>query len=458
MAHFHIHSTPVLLLTGYLGSGKTTLLNRILHNKKGIRFAVIVNDIGEVNIDSFLVARQGVVSQSDDSLVSLDNGCICCTLKMDLVEQITDLLKLKKFDYIVIEASGICDPQPIAYSICSIPELGEEYFQYGIPRLDCLVTVVDALRMRDEFSNGKKILTDRRDDDIENLIVQQIEFCNIVLLNKISEVDRKDVDYLKQIVTVLNPNAKIIETDYADVDFKEIFDTHMFDYRRVNYGAGWLAEFDKETTLEEDLLAKYPHMAEEIKALWSDREEEHDHHCHQHDDHECCCHHHDDDDDECECHHHDDHSEHHHHDEDGCCCCGHHHHHNENGEAEEYGISTFVYYRRAPFDYSKFDRFLNNEWPRSIIRCKGVCYFSRELNKMYLFEQAGTQVQLSDYGEWLSELPEEEIQLRLFMDPSLNADWDDEYGDKKQKLVFIGQKMEKEAIIRALDNCLVTNF
>ncbi len=402
---------PVLLLTGYLGSGKTTLLNRILSNNKGIKFAVIVNDIGEVNIDARLIQQGGVVGQKDDSLVALQNGCICCTLKMDLVEQLHDIIALHRFDYIVIEASGICEPEPIAQTICSMPRMELKYVIDGLPRLDCIVTVVDALRMRDEFGNGNDLLKkDIDEEDIENLIIQQIEFCNVVLLNKASEVSKDELARVKEIIRALQPKAKIIECDYGDVDFDEILGTGMFDFDEVATSAAWINELEKHHEEEDD-----------------DEEEEH--------------HHHHDDDDEDE-----DEHEHHHH---------HHHHDHEGGEVEEYGIGTFVYYARNPFNINKFDYFIAHQYPKSVIRSKGICYFDDQPDTCYLFEQAGKQTTLKDVGRWYATMPREELLEMMEENPSLVADWDDTYGDRMQKIVFIGQNMDKEAIKKDLDACLV---
>ena len=429
MSSFYNHSTPVLLLTGYLGSGKTTLVNHILTNRRGIRFAVIVNDIGEVNIDASLIQRGGIVDQNDDSLVALQNGCICCTLKMNLVEQLTDLMRMRRFDYIVIEASGICEPEPIARTICSIPRMGEEYTMYGLPRLDCVVTVVDALRMQSEFACGDKLLGSTiGEEDIENLIIQQVEFCNIVLLNKVSEVKPDEVDRLHKIVLQLNPGVKIIDCDYANVDLDEIVDTHCFNYDRTSASATWVRELERLSTDEENEAAKYP---------------EHEHH-HHHDEEEEHGHHHHDEEEEHEHHHH-------HHDEDGH---HHHHHHHDGGEVEEYGIGTFVYYRRQAFDLDKFDRLVNLNWPKEVIRAKGICYFSFNPDMSYLFEQAGVQVKVSEAGQWYATMPEDELLDMMQRDAGLAHDWDEEYGDRMQKIVFIGQHMDRDYIVSQLDECL----
>ena len=393
---------PVLLLTGYLGSGKTTLLNRILNNRRGIRFAVIVNDIGEVNIDADLIEKGGVVAQKDDSLVALQNGCICCTLKMDLVEQLRDITRQQRFDYIVIEASGICEPAPIAQTICSIPTMGMEYMRDGIPVVDCIATVVDALRMRDEFGSGKDLLRPNLDeDDIENLVIQQIEFCNLILLNKASEVTPHELGRIREIIRALQPKAEIIECDYCDVDFDKLLNTHAFDFDKVATSAAWI---------------------DEIENHHGDEEEE------------------DDDDDD------DDHDHHHHH--------HHHDHDHDESEAEEYGIGTFVYYRREPLNLGLFDEFVARHWPASIIRAKGICWFYGEPDTCYVFEQAGKQVTLRNAGQWYATMPADELAEFKAQNPDLRRDWDERYGDRMQKLVFIGQHLDREAITLALDMCL----
>ena len=412
---------PVLLLTGYLGSGKTTLLNKILANKKGIKFAVIVNDIGEVNIDAALIEKGGVVGQKDDSLVSLQNGCICCTLKMDLVEQLKEIVDMKRFDYIVIEASGICEPAPIAQTICSIPSLGPQYIKNGILRLDSIVTVVDALRMKDEFANGSDLMkTNLDEEDLASLVIQQIEFCNIILLNKAAEVEPKELEHLKQIIRAIQPKAEIFECNYGDVDLDLIVNTHKFDWQTVATSAGWIQEIESERNGGEE-----------------HEEEEHEHH------------HHDEDDDEHEHHHHGDHEHghHHHHDHD---------HDHEGGEVEEYGIGTFVYYRRKAFDLTLFDEFVARKWPRDVVRAKGICYFADEPDMCYVFEQAGQQKTVKQAGQWLATMPADQLAELRKNNPQLEKEWDDEYGDRMIKIVFIGQhiKEQKNAIIQELDKCL----
>ncbi len=379
---------PVLLITGYLGSGKTTLLNRILTNRRGIKFAVIVNDLGEVNIDADLIEKGGVVGQTDDSLIALQNGCICCTLKMDLIAQLEEIARMKRFDYIAIEASGICEPAPIAQTINSYPHLSRpSYPGVPVPTLDCIVTVVDALRMKDEFDCGQALQRENIDEeDIENLVIEQIEFCNIVLLNKASEVTPDELGRVKSIVRALQPRAEILTCDYGDIDLDKLLHTGLFDFDKVATSAAWIAEIERI----------------------------------------------DDDDD-------DDH---------------HHHHDHDEGEAEEYGVGTYVYYSRPALDINKFDYFVAKRWPKEIIRCKGLCYFSADTDKCYLFETAGQQKTLKDAGYWFATMPRDELQEMMRRDAKLRNDWDPEYGDRMNKIVFIGQHLDKDAIESLMDSCL----
>lgn len=434
------NSIPVLLLTGYLGSGKTTLLNRILTNRRGIRFAVIVNDIGEVNIDATLIQKGGVVAQQDDSLIALQNGCICCSLKMDLVEQLRDLCAATEagdrkpetnglvvdskpaFDYIVIEASGICEPAPIAQTICSYAQMVPATTLQGgqkvapMPKLDAVVTVVDALRMRDEFVTQLSPIPDTRypipeTNDLASLVIEQIEFCNLILLNKVSMVSEEERAHIRAILRAIQPKAQIIDCDYCDVPFGEILDTNLFDFEQVATSATWIQKVEESVGNEGT----------------GNREPEH-HHCHEHHRHEHEC-------------------------DDPHCCCHHHHHDHHHGD--EYGITTFVYYRREPMSLNRFDEFVARHWDKGIIRCKGMCYFEEEYDMCYLFEQAGKQFDLKQAGAFYATMPKEELMQMMAQDPMLQRDWDERYGDRMQKLVFIGQNMDKEAITQALDACLV---
>jgi len=392
---------PITLLTGYLGSGKTTLINHILNNQEGYKVAVIVNDIGEVNIDADLIAKGGVVNQTDDSLVPLQNGCICCTLKVDLMQQIVDLIKTGNFDYILIEASGICEPIPIAQTITV---LSDSTKQYGLPqicRLDNVVSVVDALRLATEFGCGDNLVKEDLDEeDIENLIIQQIEFCNTIILNKVDEVSPEELARVKAIIKKLQPNADIIETNFGKVDVSELLNTNKFDFDAAATSAGWVAELENDDIDEDD----------------------------------------DDDDDDDH-----DHEEHEHH--------GHHHHHHDESEVEEYGISSFVYYRRKPLKVNKFENFLD-EFPKNVIRAKGLIWLSDDDYMSYCFEQAGKQKTISEAGQWIATAPKAELKKILELNPDIQKVWDEAVGDRMTKIVFIGRDMDKKAIIAKLDECL----
>ncbi len=410
---------PVLLLTGYLGSGKTTLLNRILSNGEGIRFAVIVNDIGEVNIDAELIERGGIVGQDNSGdLVALQNGCICCTLQTDLINQLMELVNAGRFDYIVIEASGICEPEPIARTIAAIPSMASP--TQPIPHLDCIVTVVDTLRMKDEFECGSALeRPDIDDEDLERLVIEQIEFCNIVLLNKVSMVTPAEADGVCAVVRELQPKAEIIRTDWCDVPLKSLLNTGLFNYDKVATSARWIDEIENHR----------PDEAEEEEA--HARHHHHHHHDHDHED-------------EHEHGHEDGHGHHHHH----------HHHHHDEGEAEEYGIGTMVYYRRRPFDLNKFDYLVGKGWPDGIIRSKGVVYFSQNRDMSYLFEQAGNQTDLREAGYWFATASEEDLAKIRAANPDWERDWDPEYGDRMIKLVLIGRHLDRDKVTETLDACL----
>lgn len=401
---------PVTLLTGYLGAGKTTLLNEVLSNQEGYKVAVIVNDIGEVNIDASLIAKGGQVTQKDDNLVPLQNGCICCTLKVDLINQIIDLVSSGKFDYLLIEASGICEPLPIAQSITMLD--GSYDKRAKLCRLDNIVTVVDVARLADEFGCGENLVKDDIDDeDIENLLIQQIEFCNTIIFNKVDTISEEQLNKVKTIVKTLQPNAKTIDANYGKVPVSEILNTERFDFDEASMSAGW------------------------IQALENYDADEDEHHDHDEHDHEGHGHHHDE-------HENDDHGHHHHH----------HHHHGE-GEAEEYGIGSFVYYRRKPFAKEKFEDWIN-DMPKGIIRSKGIIWATENNNDAYMFEQAGKQINITNAGRWYATAPRRVRAQAMKDDPTLVKDWDEEVGDRMIKLVFIGQNLDKEAIIKSLDDCL----
>lgn len=398
---------PITLLTGYLGAGKTTLINHVLSNQEGYKVAVIVNDIGEINIDAELIQKGGVVNEKDSNLVPLSNGCICCTLKVDLMQQIVDLIKTRKFDYILIEASGICEPLPIAQTITVLSEQTEAYGLPKICRLDNVVTVVDAARLAYEFGAGENLVKENLDEeDIENLLIQQIEFCNTIVLNKVDEVSKEELNKVRAVIKTLQPVAKIIETNYAKVDVKEIIDTNSFDFEKASTSAGWIKELERDDNEEDDEQVEHEEHEEH-------EEDEHEHH-------------------------------HHHH----------HHHDHEEGETEEYGIGTFVYARRKPFNRAKFEEYVNFKWRKNIIRCKGIIWFSDEQDMSYVFEQAGNQMQLGEAGLWIASAPEDEKKQLFKENPELLKGWDEKVGDRIVKLVFIGQDLEKDEIKSELDKIL----
>ena len=402
---------PITLVTGYLGSGKTTLLNHILTNTKGYKVAVIVNDIGEVNIDADLIEKGGIVGKKEENLVALQNGCICCTLRKDLIEQIHDIVKQRKFDHIIIEASGICEPIPIAQTLTFLTDSFRQKHMPIFCKLDAVISVVDALRMVQEFGCGEELTKqDIGEDDIENLVIQQIEFCDILILNKISEVSKVELDRVKKIIKNIQPKAKLIEADYSNVEMKDILDTNLFDMENALTSSGWFNALDQDV---ED----------------ADHQEEHTHHEeHDHDDHE-----HDDDKNN--------HHEHHHE----------HNHDHEHGETEEYGIGTFVYYRRRPFDRLKFEDWAQKDYGKQIIRTKGLVYFAGDNRMSYVYEQAGKQKVLTENGPWYATLPRYQIEQMLLNDERFRHDWDPQYGDRMIKLVFIGQHINKQAITDELD-------
>jgi len=392
---------PITLLTGYLGAGKTTLLNEVLANQEGYKVAVIVNDIGEVNIDASLIAKGGEVTMADNNLVPLTNGCICCTLNEDLINQILDLIQTGKFDYIMIEASGICEPIPIAQSIAVLD--GSFDPNAKIAKLDNIVSVVDVARLADEFGCGEKLLDDDvEDEDIESLIIQQIEFCNTIILNKVDTVSEEQLETVKSIIRKLQPKAKIIETNYCKVPCSEILNTGRFDFEQASLSAGWVGELDAEV-------------------------EETEHHDHEE--------------------HHHEHGHHHGH--------GHHHHHHDgdHGHEEEYGIDTFVYYKRDPFTKEGFENFVEN-YPEGVIRTKGIVWVIENNDMAYMFEQAGKQVGIQQAGQWVATAPKETQEQMKVEDPTLVRDWDEEIGDRMVKLVFIGKDMDKDEIIKRLNKCL----
>lgn len=402
---------PMTLLCGYLGAGKTTLMNKVLTNQEGYKVAVIVNDIGEVNVDAKLIADGAKITDTSD-IVPLTNGCICCTLKSALAQNIENLIKTGKYDYIMIEASGVCEPMPIAQEL--------ELIKNG--KLDNVVGVVDAARLVDEFAGGDNLLKKdtMEEEDIESLLVQQIEFCSTLIINKKDLVSEDQFKKVRKVIEVLHPGVKIIETSHGDVPVKDILATGSFDFEKVYASAGWCKQLEEGEVDDDD-----------------DEHEEHEHH---HEEHE----HHDHD--------HDDHDEHEH---------GHeHHHHHEHkhdgdsgADEDEYGIGTFIYYRRKPFDRQKLDEFAN-VWPKNIIRCKGLLWFSDEQEMAYVFETSGRQIQAGYSGQWIASAPKKEQDKILAENPQIKAEWDEKVGDRMVKLCIIGRDLDKKAISESLDKCL----
>ncbi len=392
---------PITLLTGYLGAGKTTLINHVLSNQEGYKAAVIVNDIGEVNIDAELIQKGGAVTQKDENLVPLSNGCICCTLKVDLMNQIIDLIKTGRFDYILIEASGICEPMPIAQTISVLEGKADPKYP-AVCRLDNIVTVVDALRMATEFGNGDALLKDDIDEeDIENLLIQQIEFCTTIILNKVDKVSPEQIGKVRAMIRALQPKARIIEASFGNVPVSDILNTNCYDFEEAVTSAGWAKAYEEKDDDHD--------------------EDEHEHHGH------------------------DEHEHHHHHHD--------HEHNDEEGEAEEYGIGTFVYHRRRPFNEEKLQAWAEN-WPKGVIRTKGMIWFSNNRDTAYVFEQSGVQITATESGRWFACAPAGEREQLLKQYPDIADDWDEKYGDREIKLVFIGQHMDKKAITDSLDACL----
>lgn len=383
------NSIPILLLTGYLGAGKTTLLNYILKNQEGYKVAIIVNDIGEINVDERLIDKNAKIEQADTDVVGLTNGCICCTLKTDLLQQLSALASSNKFDYIIIEASGICEPIPIAQTITMANKTLE---QRGLPELfhlDNIICVADAARLSNEFDYGKHFLEPVEDEEsLDSLLMQQLEFCNTAILNKSETVSSEEKEEIKAVIHQLCKDAKIIEASYGKVDLKELLNTNNFDYIQACTNIGWLHELEHH----------------------HEHEHEHDH------EHE------------------------------------HHHHHHGEGEALEYGISTFVWQERKPLNLNKFSEFIQH-YPK-VIRTKGYVWFEDKPNIAYLFEQAGKLTSLTEDSLWIASAPKDEMVELLNANPKIKENWDEEYGDRVNELVFIGKNMDEEDIKKALNDCL----
>ena len=407
----------ITLITGYLGAGKTTLLNRILSNSEGVRAAVIVNDIGELNVDAELIERNGVVTAADSSLIALSNGCICCTLADDLAKQLTDLAEAELYDVILIEASGICEPLPITQTIETVCK---ENTEDGLPmKLDSVIAVVDAARMLQEFENGRRLVRPEiEEDDLENLLIQQIELCSLLLLNKTDLVTEEELRELHALVRSLQSDAEILEVQHADVPIGKLLFTGGFDLDRAVASAGWV----RAIRAGEEASGRGAHEG---------------HGAHAHEDHEG----------------HGAHEDH-----DGLGAHAHHHHHHDHDashELLEYGISTFVYKRRRPFIHDRLAQ-LCTVWPHEIIRCKGMVWYKEEPEMSYIFEQAGRQITESPSGRFLAALDPATQKEMLDKHPALKESWDETYGDRMIKLVFIGQHMPEALIVQLLDACLAS--
>ena len=361
--------TKILLLTGYLGAGKTTILNRILANQQGVRAAVIVNDIGEVNVDASLVREGGFA----EDVIPLTNGCICCTLSEDLAKQLSSIAASNAFDYVIIEASGICEPIPIAYTISGFCDASQEG---AAPlALDNIVCVVDCARMFDEFNGGHALTSgDVDENDVESLLIQQIEFCTTLILNKTDTVTPKQIAELRAIVRSLQKNAVIVEAQHGDIPMNELLDTGRFDFMEAYNSAVWADAMD------------HP--------------EEH-----------------------------------------------------ENPEVLEYGFSTFVYDRRVPFNLEALGE-LANHWLEGVVRAKGIIWAAQDPDERYMFEQAGREISAMGTGPFVAAMPEEERAEQFTADPSLEAYWDAELGDRGTRLCIIGRNMDRAAVESALDACL----
>ena len=374
---------PVTVLSGFLGAGKTTLLNHVLHNKDNLKVAVIVNDMSEVNIDAELIKNEKTLSRTEEKLVEMSNGCICCTLREDLMVEVEKLAKEKRFDYLLIESSGISEPIPVAQTFSFIDEengIDLSRFSY----VDTMVTVVDAFNFFKDFGSPETLvdreLTDIEDDfrTIVNLLTDQIEFANVIILNKTDLVTKEHLGILKAAIKKLNQSAKIIESTYSKVSPKEIINTGMFDFDEAEQSAGWMEELEKD---------------------------EH------------------------------------------------------TPETEEYGISSFVYRSRKPFDPKRFWEYIQGKFPVTVLRSKGLFWIASRPDQAMVWSQAGGSLKADGAGVWWSSMTFRDRMQHLSFIQNQNqieSDWDKVYGDRKNELVFIGQEMDEKLIRRELDNCLAT--
>ncbi|RAV04979.1 GTP-binding protein [Paenibacillus sp. YN15] len=370
---------PVTVLCGYLGAGKTTILNHVLNNREGLKVAVIVNDLGEVNVDADLIRDGGGLSRTEEKLISLSNGCICCTLRDDLLAEVQRLAEEKRFDYILIESTGIGEPVPVAQTFSYVDE------EKGIDltkltRLDCMVTVVDAYHFWRDY-NTRETLRDRGQETGEgdrravvNLLIEQVEFCDVLIINKCDLVSEEELEKLESALRSLQPGARIIRSSHGKVDPRDILNTNLFDFQKASMSAGWIQE-----------LQKGEHIP----------------------------------------------------------------------ETEEYGITSFVYTRKIPFHTERLLHWMA-KWPQSVVRSKGILWLATRNNMAVSFSQAGVSRQLAPAGLWVASLTEEERVSYFGKDYPKTPDWDDQWGDRVTRLVFIGIDMNRDEIVRSLDTALLT--
>lgn len=375
---------PVTVLSGFLGSGKTTLLNHILHNKAGLKVAVIVNDMSEVNVDAALVKSENTLSRTEEKLVEMSNGCICCTLREDLMIEVERLAKENRFDYLLIESTGISEPVPVAQTFSFVDEengIDLSRFSY----VDTMVTVVDAFNFFKDFGSPETLmdrdLTDIENDfrTIVNLLTDQIEFANVIVLNKTDLVSEDHLGLMKAAIQKLNPSARILESTFGNIDPKAILNTGLFDFEEAEQSAGWIEELKKD---------------------------EH------------------------------------------------------TPETEEYGISSFVYRSKKPFDPVRFRDFAQNEFPMNVIRSKGLFWIASRPDQALVWGQAGGSLRADNAGVWWSSMPfENRIQQMAFVENKemIESDWDVTFGDRKNEIVFIGQNLNESEIRSVLDGCLSTD-